>query len=169
MSERMGGAARAAATVAATLVGVVVVLLALLVAGMRWKLPAVLDIVRRLNRSVTNPRVMRTAGTAATQTSVIAHVGRKSGRAYETPVDIIPATTGMLVALPYGTRADWVRNVLASGSAAVVTNGERVDVNRPTVVATSDVAGSDPEPGRCERCGCSVSANVCISRNHESG
>ena len=144
MSERMGAAARTAVAVAATLVGVGAVSLTLLVAGMRWKLPAVLDIVRRLNRSLTNPRVMRTAGTDATQTSVIQHVGRTSGRAYETPVDTIPAKTGFLIALPYGTRADWVRNVLASGSATVVTRGERVDVDRPSIVATADVEGQIP-------------------------
>ena len=144
MSERMGAAARMAVAVAATLVGVGAVSLTLLVAGMRWKLPAVLDIVRRLNRSLTNPRVMRTAGTDATQTSVIQHTGRTSGRVYETPVDTIPAKTGFLIALPYGARADWVRNVLASGSATVVTRGERVDVDRPSIVATADVEGQIP-------------------------
>jgi deazaflavin-dependent oxidoreductase (nitroreductase family) len=87
---------------------------------------------------------MRTAGTDATQTSVIHHVGRKSGRTYETPVDTIAAATGFLIALPYGTRADWVRNVLAAGSATVTTRGERVDVDRPTIVATADVAGQLP-------------------------
>jgi deazaflavin-dependent oxidoreductase (nitroreductase family) len=140
----MGAAARTAVAVAVTLVVVGAVSLTLLVAGMRWKLPAVLDIVRRLNRSLTNPRVMRTAGTDATQTSVIQHTGRTSGRVYETPVDTIPAKTGFLIALPYGTRADWVRNVLASGSATVVTRGERVDVDRPSIVATADVEGQIP-------------------------
>lgn len=135
---------RVVATIVGTLIGVAVVLLGLLVAGMRWKLPAVLDIVRRLNRSLTNPRVMRTAGTEATQTSVIRHVGRTSGRTYETPVDTIGATTGFLIALPYGTRADWLRNVLAAGSATVVTKGECVDVGRPTIVSTADVAGQIP-------------------------
>lgn len=144
MSERTGAATRTAVAMAAALVGVGAVSLALLVAGMRWKLPAVLDIVRRLNRSLTNPRVMRTAGTDATHTSVIEHVGRTSGRAYETPVDTIPADTGLLIALPYGTRADWVRNVLASGSATIVTRGERVDVDRPSIVATADVEGQIP-------------------------
>ena len=135
---------RLAITIIGTLIGATVVLLGLLVAGMRWKLPPVLDAVRRMNRSLTNPRVMRTAGTEATQTSVIQHVGRKSGRTYETPVDIIETATGLLIALPYGTRADWLRNVMAAGSATVVTHGERVDVDRPTIVATADVAGQIP-------------------------
>lgn len=130
--------------VVGTLIGAAVMLLGLLVAGLRWQLGPVVDGVRRVNRSVTNPRVMRTAGTAATQTSVIAHIGRKSGRGYETPVDIIPTATGLLIALPYGTRADWLRNVLAAGSATVKTQGERIDVERPTVVATIDVADLIP-------------------------
>ena len=127
-----------------TLVGAGVVLLGLLVAGMRWQVGPVVDAVRRMNRSVTNPRVMRTAGTAATQTSVIEHVGRRSGRSYETPVDIVDTATGMLIALPYGARTDWLRNVLAAGSAAVVTGGERLEVGRPTIVATADVVDLIP-------------------------
>jgi len=59
-------------------------------------------------------------------------------------LNTIPGTTGFLIALPYGTRADWVRNVLASGSATVVTRGDRVDVDRPSIVATADVEGQIP-------------------------
>jgi deazaflavin-dependent oxidoreductase (nitroreductase family) len=123
---------------------VVAVPLALLVVGMRWKLSPVLDAVRRMNRSVTNPRVMRTAGSAGEQTSVIHHIGRKSGRAYATPVDVIPTRTGFLIALPYGKQADWLRNVLAAGSATVVTDGDRLEVDAPTIVATADVADIIP-------------------------
>jgi deazaflavin-dependent oxidoreductase (nitroreductase family) len=130
--------------IAAAAVGIIVLPLALLVVGLRWKLPPVLDAVRRMNRSVTNPRVMRTAGSVGTQTSVINHVGRKSGRPYATPVDAVPTRTGFLIALPYGAQADWLRNVLAAGSATVVVNGERIDVDRPTVVATADVAALIP-------------------------
>jgi deazaflavin-dependent oxidoreductase (nitroreductase family) len=137
---------RVVAVIVGTLIGAVLVFLGLLLAGLRWQLGPVVDLIRRMNRSVTNPRVMRTAGTAQTHTSVIQHIGRKSGRTYETPIDTIETSTGLLIALPYGTRADWLRNVLDAGSATVVTNGERVDVNRPTVVAISDVAESIPRP-----------------------
>jgi deazaflavin-dependent oxidoreductase (nitroreductase family) len=131
--------------VVGVVIGVIALLLVLLVAGMRWKLSPVLDTVRRLNRSVSNPRVMRTAGSGQSQTAVIEHTGRTTGRAYRTPVDTIPTQTGLLIALPYGTRADWVRNVLAAGSATVVKNGERVAVDRPAVVATARVANLIPD------------------------
>jgi deazaflavin-dependent oxidoreductase (nitroreductase family) len=127
-----------------TLIGAVVVFLGLLLVGLRWQVGPVVDFIRRMNRSVTNPRVMRTAGTTQTETSVIEHVGRTSGRTYNTPIDIIPTTTGLLIALPYGSGADWTRNVLAAGAATIVTQDERVAVDRPRVVDVSDVAGSIP-------------------------
>jgi deazaflavin-dependent oxidoreductase (nitroreductase family) len=87
---------------------------------------------------------MRTAGSAGTQTSVIRHVGRSSGRTYQTPVDVITTADGFLIALPYGTRTDWVRNVLAAGSATIVSEGVSVDVGEPIIAATAEVAGQLP-------------------------
>ncbi|BBY95347.1 hypothetical protein MGALJ_50160 [Mycobacterium gallinarum] len=130
---------RVVAVIIGTLFGAVLVLLGLLVAGMRWQVTPVVNTVRRMNRWLTNPRVMRTAGSAGTQTSVIEHIGRRSAKTHETPVDIIETTTRLLIALPYGARTDWLRNVLAAGSATVVSGGERIPVVRPAVVATADV------------------------------
>jgi deazaflavin-dependent oxidoreductase (nitroreductase family) len=136
---------RAVVVVVGTLVAGVVTFLGLLLAGLRWQVGPALDVIRRMNRSVTNPRVMRTAGTSVTQTSVIEHVGRNSGRSYQTPIDVIESPTGLLIALPYGTRADWLRNVQAAGSATVVTQGRRIGVARPTIVATAEVAELIPK------------------------
>ena len=136
---------RAFAVVVGMLVAVVATVMGVLLAGLRWQVGPALDLIRRMNRSVTNPRVMRTAGTPETPTSVIEHIGRKSGRTYETPIDIIDSPTGLLVALPYGTGADWLRNVQAAGRATVVRRGRRIDVVRPTIVATADVADLVPK------------------------
>ena len=142
MSQR--GGVRAVAMVVGTVVGIGAVLLGVLIAGMRWKVAPVLDAVRRMNRSLTNPRVMRSAGSAGTQMSVIRHVGRKSGRTHESPVDVIAARDGVVIALPYGTRADWVRNVLAAGSATIVSQGETFDVDQPIIATTAEVAEHIP-------------------------
>ncbi len=142
MSHRAG--VRTVGVAFAGVVGIAVVAFSALVVGMRWKLPPVLNAVRRMNRSVTNPRVMRSAGAAGTQTSVIRHAGRTSGRRYETPVDVIATDDGFLIALPYGTGADWVRNVLAAGSATIVHLGESIGVGAPIIAATSDVAHQIP-------------------------
>ena len=49
--------------------------------------------VRRFNRAFGNPHQMKTAGTPGAYASVIRHVGRKTGRSYETPV--VPFATQM--------------------------------------------------------------------------
>ena len=54
------------------------------------------------------------------------------------------AADGFLIALPYSTRADWVRNVLAAGSATIVSEGQSVDVGEPIIAATAEAAGQLP-------------------------
>ena len=112
---------------------------AVFMAGMRTKSPRVLAVVRRVNRAVWNPRTMETAGTPGAYASVIKHEGRTSGRAYETPVGAVATDDGFVIALPYGSQADWLKNVLASGSATIVDEGDTHRVDQPEIVATSAV------------------------------
>lgn len=104
------------------------------VVGMRTKSPLVLDNVRRFNRGVTNPRVLRSAGSPGASAAVIHHVGRTSGRSHATPVGPFAVGDGFVIALPYGPGADWVRNVLASGTATLVHEGSTIAIDRPEVV-----------------------------------
>ncbi|WP_298806755.1 nitroreductase family deazaflavin-dependent oxidoreductase [uncultured Pseudokineococcus sp.] len=109
------------------------------VVGLRMREPHVVRAVRRFNRDVTNPRQLRVAGGPGAWASVVEHVGRRTGAARRTPVGATPVDGGLVVPLPYGHGADWVRNVLASGSAVVVRDGVRHDVDRPEVVPTAAV------------------------------
>lgn len=116
---------------------VVLVLVALALVwfiGMRTKWPPVRDFQRRVNRRVVNPRQMRTAGQPGAYAGIVRHVGRRSGRAYETPVVPLPVEEGFVIILPYGDRPDWVRNVLAAGQATIVLEGEQHAVVDPEVV-----------------------------------
>ena len=138
------------------LLGVPLLLLGALAAvflfGMRTKHPSVLRAVRRTNRAFWNPRAMETAGTPGAYASVIRHVGRTSGRDYETPVGAVATDDGFVIALPYGTQADWLQNVLASGRAVIVDEGETHDVDRPEVVDAEEVAAHfSPGDRRAQR------------------
>lgn len=113
---------------------VVVSVLAAFVIGMRTSYPPVVDAVRRMNKSVINPRQLRTAGTPGAYAAVIHHVGRSSGRRYRTPVGAYATGDAFVVVLPYGTRPDWIRNVLAAGSAELDHDGRHHRVDRPEVV-----------------------------------
>ena len=67
--------------------------------------------LRRLTQ-MTRPLAMRSAGTEQSNNSVVRHIGRRSGRSYETPVVAVEHDDNFLIALPYGTRTDWAKNVL---------------------------------------------------------
>jgi deazaflavin-dependent oxidoreductase (nitroreductase family) len=87
----------------------------------------------RFNRRVTNPVLGRLVPLVP-GFAMIEHTGRRSGRAYRTPVNLFRHGDGYVVALTYGPTADWVRNVLAAGECDAVIRGRSVHLVRPRVV-----------------------------------
>jgi deazaflavin-dependent oxidoreductase (nitroreductase family) len=81
---------------------------------------------------------MRSAGSEKSNTSIVRHVGRRSGRTYQTPVVVVEHEDNFLIALPYGKRTDWMKNVLANGQAVVVTHGQTHEVDQPQVIPMAD-------------------------------
>lgn len=131
-------------TVVGLLVVAFVAAAAAFIVGMRRKSPVVTGAVIALTKRFINPGALRTAGQSGTTTGVVHHRGRTSGTAYATPVDIIPAGDAFLIALPYGTRAQWVRNVLAAGAAELSVNGTTWSADRPELVPTDQVRDAFP-------------------------
>ena len=95
----------------------------------------------RLFTRAMRPLALRSAGQEGSTTSVVRHVGRRSGRTYETPVIAVRHEDGFLIALPYGDRTDWLKNVLGKGSATIVTNGHTYEVDRPEVLPMAETTG----------------------------
>jgi deazaflavin-dependent oxidoreductase (nitroreductase family) len=93
--------------------------------------------LRLLTRAM-RPLALRSAGKQGSNTSVIRHVGRRSGRTYQTPVVAVQHDDSFLIALPYGERTDWLKNVLGTGSAAIMTNGHTYQVDRPEVIPMAE-------------------------------
>jgi deazaflavin-dependent oxidoreductase (nitroreductase family) len=87
------------------------------------------------------PLALRSAGQEGSSTSVVRHVGRRSGRTYETPVVAVQHDDSFLIALPYGARTDWLKNVLDSGSATIVINGHAYEVDQPEVIPMAAATG----------------------------
>ena len=116
---------------------VLVALSALFFVGMRTKYAPVLTAVRRFNRAVTNPLAMKTAGQAGATAASIEHVGRTSGTSYWTPIGPVVADDGFVIPLPYGLTPDWLKNVLAAGSAVIVYDGVTYEVSDPEIISSS--------------------------------
>ena len=107
-----------------------------------YKNPRLRDSVRSFNKHVINPAEMALAGHRFWYAAVIEHTGRKSGKRYRTPVVAIRVGDGILVGLPYGSGVDWLRNVLAAGSATITARGRTYSVVRPEVI---DAATAEPQ------------------------
>jgi deazaflavin-dependent oxidoreductase (nitroreductase family) len=114
------------------------------VVGMRTKSAPVLNAVRKTGRAM-KPLVLRSAGTSGSPTAVVRHVGRRTGRAYDTPVVAAPIEGGFVIALPYGPNTDWLKNVLSHGRATILLDGEEFVVDTPEVIAIEDANPYFPE------------------------
>lgn len=98
------------------------------------------DAVRAFNKHVLNPAMLHLAGRKHWYASVVRHTGRTSGKSYATPVVAEKVDGKFLVPLPYGTRVDWLRNVLAAGRAAVTSEGETYEVKEPEIIDLSQAS-----------------------------
>jgi len=108
----------------------------------------VTDKTRALNKRLGNPAMMRLAGRRYFFAGLIRHTGRRSGREYATPIWAVPTAEGIVVSLPFGEGADWLKNVLAAGRATIETRGETWTVTHPEVVDRETVWRSLPRRAR---------------------
>jgi deazaflavin-dependent oxidoreductase (nitroreductase family) len=89
--------------------------------------------VRRFNKASFNPLTLKFAGRYVY--AAVHHVGRRSGRAYTTPVFALPIAGGFIIALPFGANVDWCRNVLVAGYCRIQWRGANYIVKGPEVIA----------------------------------
>jgi deazaflavin-dependent oxidoreductase (nitroreductase family) len=89
--------------------------------------------IARLNLIVTNP-ILRHIAWWAPGFAMVTHVGRTSGQARRTPVNIFAHGRGYVIALTYGRDSEWVKNVQAAGECVVETRGRHIRLVRPEVV-----------------------------------
>ena len=88
----------------------------------------------KINKRIFNPLSLR----RDTFPRLI-HVGRSSGKEYVTPLDAHPVDGGYMFILVYGSKSDWVQNILASGHATLRKDGNTYELDNPRVVS-GDVA-----------------------------
>jgi deazaflavin-dependent oxidoreductase (nitroreductase family) len=64
---------------------------------------------------------------------VITYRGRKSGKTYNTPLNVFRRGDEYVVALTYGSDVQWVKNVIAAGGCELRRMGKRLELTNPTV------------------------------------
>jgi deazaflavin-dependent oxidoreductase (nitroreductase family) len=73
-----------------------------------------------LLKNTLNRLTTRVARSGHGPFSLIRHVGRTSGRTYETPVILVRVPEGFIAELTFGDKVDWYRNVVAAHGCTVV-------------------------------------------------
>jgi deazaflavin-dependent oxidoreductase (nitroreductase family) len=99
--------------------------------------------VGRWNKAGLN-RVTRHVAPWMPGLGLVIHRGRRSGRQYQTPVNVFPAADGYVLALTYGPDTDWVKNVLAAGGCELRTRGRTVRLVSPRLYHDEDRRGIRP-------------------------
>jgi deazaflavin-dependent oxidoreductase (nitroreductase family) len=96
---------------------------------------------RHVARHFVNPVMRRVAGKLP-GFGVLTYRGRKTGRTYQTPVNVFRRGDAYFFFLTYGSDAQkWVRNVLATGSCLLETRGRIVKLIEPEHMKTSGQLG----------------------------
>jgi deazaflavin-dependent oxidoreductase (nitroreductase family) len=97
----------------------------------------------RLNKAGLNRLTRHTAPLTPGMGTVV-HRGRRSGRQYQTPVNVFRTGDGYLFALTYGPGSDWVQNVLAAGGCELRTRRRTIALTDPRVFRDQTRAGIRP-------------------------
>lgn len=97
------------------------------------------------NRRVTNPIQRRWAGVIPLH-GIIEHVGRRSGRAYRTPVLAFVRGDQVAFLVGYGLQSDWVRNLLAAGQGGLEHRRRHYAMTGVTLVPSPEGRSLLPVP-----------------------
>ncbi len=74
--------------------------------------------------------------------AIVESRGRRSGRAYRTPVAIARTTDGFVIPIPFGEGTQWVKNVLAAGGCGLRWAGRSLQLEAPEVVDAATGSGA---------------------------
>ena len=104
--------------------------------------------IRTFNKHVTNRLLRRFASCSHGPFAIIGHVGRHSGKPYETVIWVWPTREGFVIALTYGPEVDWYRNMLAAGGGTVFWHRRLFAVGKPEPIDAETALPAFPAPFR---------------------
>ena len=100
--------------------------------------------IRTFNKHVTN-RILRVfTKFSHGPFAIIHHVGRRSGKPYETVIWIWQMREGFVIALTYGPEVDWYRNMKANGGGSIFWHQRLYMVGKPELIDTEKALKAFP-------------------------
>ena len=104
--------------------------------------------IRTFNKYVINRVLRGCANLSRGPFAIIRHVGRRSGKPYETVIMVWPTGEGFVIALTYGPKVDWYRNMLAAGGGTVFWHRRVYAVGKPEPIDAKTALPVFPTPFR---------------------
>lgn len=104
------------------------------------------DRIRTFNKHITNPLLRRFARSSRGPFAVVRHVGRRSGKSYETTIMVWSLNDGFVIALTYGPEVDWYRNIQASEHCTLLWHGSVYTVGKPEPIDAKAALPAFPRP-----------------------
>ncbi len=80
--------------------------------------------------------------------ALVRHVGRRSGRPYETPLILARVPEGFVAELTYGPDVDWYKNITAAGRCTVLHHGREYEVSAISEMPAAQGLAAFPAPAR---------------------
>ena len=90
--------------------------------------------IRIFNKYVTNRVLRGFTSFSHGPFAIIRHVGRRSGKPYETVIWVWRLEEGFVIALTYGREVNWYRNILAAGGGTVYWHHRVYAVGKPELI-----------------------------------
>jgi deazaflavin-dependent oxidoreductase (nitroreductase family) len=81
-------------------------------------------------KNTLNRATLRAARVGRGPFSLVRHIGRKTGRVYETPLILARVPGGFVAELTYGPDVAWYRNIVAAGNCVIVFKGTEHHIDR---------------------------------------
>jgi deazaflavin-dependent oxidoreductase (nitroreductase family) len=95
-----------------------------------------------------NHATMAAAKRGSRRFSLIRHVGRRSGKPYETVIMVAPHPRGFTAELTYGPEVAWYRNTVAANRAELLYAGETYEIDGVESLDATVGRASYPVPER---------------------
>lgn len=86
--------------------------------------------MRYIAKNVINRLTIRNAGSTKSHFAIMRHVGRRSGKEFETPIMAEPLGDDFVLALTYGPKVDWYRNLQATGKGTLIWHGKAYAIEK---------------------------------------
>ncbi|EFH84286.1 nitroreductase family deazaflavin-dependent oxidoreductase [Ktedonobacter racemifer] len=102
------------------------------------------DRIRVFNKYVTNRVLRGLAILPFGPFALLRHVGRRSGKSYEIVIMVWPLNEGFVIALTYGPKVDWYRNVQAAGGCTVFWHRKYYTLENPETLDTETALTAFP-------------------------